>query len=107
MGGRCGSDPVWLWRRPAAAAPIQPLAQELPYAAGMTVKRKQFKKFLNTAFCVAVSHNSNLLYTMNGAYESTFLTSILRDSDFADLQNNTIKNSIFLKKIKLKEIKLL
>ena len=31
---RCGSEPVllWLWRRPAAAAPIQPLAGELPYA---------------------------------------------------------------------------
>ena len=29
-------DPVllWLWCRPAAAAPIWPLAWELPYAAG-------------------------------------------------------------------------
>ena len=25
---------LWLWSRPAAAAPIQPLAFELPYAMG-------------------------------------------------------------------------
>ena len=29
VGCVCGSDLVWLWRRPAAAAPIQPLAWEL------------------------------------------------------------------------------
>ena len=35
-GGRHGSDPalLWLWRRPVATAPIQPLAWEPPYAAG-------------------------------------------------------------------------
>ena len=32
---------LWLWYRPAAAAPIQPLAWELPYAAGAAVKRKK------------------------------------------------------------------
>ena len=31
---RLGSDPGWLWHRPAAIAPIQPLAWEPPYAAG-------------------------------------------------------------------------
>ena len=30
---------LWLWCRLAAAAPIQPLAQELPYAAGVALKR--------------------------------------------------------------------
>ena len=36
VGCRCGSDPMslWLWRRPVATAPIQPLAWEPPYAAG-------------------------------------------------------------------------
>ena len=28
---------LWLWGRPAAVAPIQPLAWELPYAAGVAV----------------------------------------------------------------------
>ena len=36
VGCRCGSDPMmlwlWLWHRPAAAAPIRPLGWELPYA---------------------------------------------------------------------------
>ena len=36
VGCRQASDPVllWLWRRPVATAPIQPLAWEPPYAAG-------------------------------------------------------------------------
>ena len=29
---------LWLWYRLADVAPIQPLAQELPYAAGVTLK---------------------------------------------------------------------
>ena len=33
--------------RPAAVAPIQPLAQELPYAAGVVLKRKKKKNTLN------------------------------------------------------------
>ena len=37
-----GLDPtlLWLWRRPAAAAPIGPLAWESPYAEGAALKRK-------------------------------------------------------------------
>ena len=31
---------LWLWCRPEAAAPIQPLAQELPYAAGSALNNK-------------------------------------------------------------------
>ena len=31
---------LWLWHRPAAAAPIQSLAWELPYATGATLKKK-------------------------------------------------------------------
>ena len=35
---------VLLWHRPAAAVPIPPLAWELPYAAGLAVKKKKKKK---------------------------------------------------------------
>jgi len=37
VGCRRGLDPalLWLWRRPVATAPIQPLAWEPPYAAGV------------------------------------------------------------------------
>ena len=36
VGCRCGLDPtlLWLWHRPVATAPIQPLAWEPPYATG-------------------------------------------------------------------------
>ena len=30
---------LWLWRRPAAAAPIGPLAWEPPYAVGVALKK--------------------------------------------------------------------
>ena len=41
VGYRCGSvlALVWLWHRPAAAALIQPLARELPYATVAALKR--------------------------------------------------------------------
>ena len=31
---------LWLWHKPEAAAPIQLLDQEIPYAAGVANKRK-------------------------------------------------------------------
>ena len=42
---RRGLDPefLWLWLRPAAVAPIRPLAWKLLYAAGMALKNKQTK----------------------------------------------------------------
>ena len=45
VGHRLGSDPelLWLWHRPAAVAPIQPLAWELPYAMGVALKNGQKK----------------------------------------------------------------
>ena len=41
IASRHSSDPKWLWwwHRLKAAALIQPLAQELPYAAGAAVKK--------------------------------------------------------------------
>ena len=48
VDGECGLDPVllWLWRRPAAAAPILPLAWELSDAAGVALKKD--KPYLST-----------------------------------------------------------
>ena len=45
VGHRQGSNPLllWLWYRPAAAL-VQPLAWELPYAIHVTLKRKKKKK---------------------------------------------------------------
>ena len=48
IGCRHGSDPVlqWLWHRPMATAPIQPLAWESPYAvaAALEKAKRQRKK---------------------------------------------------------------
>ena len=41
-------DPMllWLWPRPAAAAPIYRLARELPYAEGIALKSKKKRKII-------------------------------------------------------------
>ena len=46
VGHKHGSDLALLWLRcrPAAGAPIQHLAWELPYATGAALKRKRKKK---------------------------------------------------------------
>ena len=45
VGRRSNSDPksLWLWRVPAAIAPIGPLAWESPYATGAALKRQKIK----------------------------------------------------------------
>ena len=42
VGHKYGLDPalLWLWHRPAATATIRPLAWELSYAEGATLKSK-------------------------------------------------------------------
>jgi len=42
VGRRPGLDPelLWLWHRPAATAPIRPLAWEPPSAMGAALKRQ-------------------------------------------------------------------
>ena len=38
------ADAAWLWRRPAAVAPVGPLAWEPPYAVGAAIKRQKKKQ---------------------------------------------------------------
>jgi len=49
IGCRPGSDPMclWLWGRPAATAPIQPLAWEPPYTMSVALKIQKTKKKVN------------------------------------------------------------
>ena len=46
VGRRHSLDPelLWLWYRPAAVAPIGPLAWEPPYAVGAALKRQKDEK---------------------------------------------------------------
>ena len=47
---QCVKDPalLWLWHRLAAVALIVPLAWELPYAAGVTLKKSKTNKQTKT-----------------------------------------------------------
>jgi len=83
---RRGSDPVllWLWRRPVATAPTQPLAWEPPYAAGAaqeiatitttttTTKKKRPKKKKNIDLlisCLAIYHEEIISHTQIFTYK--------------------------------------
>ena len=50
----------WLWYRPAAVAPIQPIQFELPYATGAALKSKTKKKGERNAF-LNLNASANLL----------------------------------------------
>ena len=60
VGHRYSSDSelLWLWYRPAATAPIRPLAWELPYAADVALKGKKILKSLRyqTHFRILLLH---------------------------------------------------
>ena len=64
VGHRCGSDLVllWLWPRPAAAASIQPLVWELPYATGMALKETDWKPGLVPALPVTDSMTEGKIF---------------------------------------------
>ena len=54
---------LWLQCRPAAAAPIRPLARELPYAAGAALKRKRKKSATTTKKYKTKTFDSEMLMT--------------------------------------------
>ena len=62
IGSRCGLDLVllWLWCRPAAAAPIQPLPQKLSYATGVALKKEE--KY--NAYCGFFIFYKSLIYDL-------------------------------------------
>ena len=57
VGRRRSLDPtlLWLWRRLAATALIQPLAWELPYAAGTTLKKDKKQNKTKNQKCILQS----------------------------------------------------
>ena len=44
----------WLWHRPAAVVPVQPLVWELPYATGVALKRKKNSTFHRDTYSKAI-----------------------------------------------------
>ena len=78
IGCRQGLDLalLWLWCRPAATAPIRPLAREPPYAAGVAVKRKKKKDLamstvhissLGIFACLRQDQNNNKLLLLRSS----------------------------------------
>ena len=66
IGLRRGSDLalLWLWRRPVAVAPIQPLAWEPPYVVGVALKSKKKKPPKNLSpWTSQMAHNNLLLHS--------------------------------------------
>ena len=53
---------LWLWHRPAAAAPIRPQAWELPYAPGVALKNTQEINYLQRQIQYAIIYLWNLKY---------------------------------------------
>ena len=69
VGHRCGSDPalLWLWLRPAATAPIIPLAWKPPHATGTALERKKDKGALTFPFFLTkiIDKTDGLLYSLD------------------------------------------
>ena len=61
VGCRCGLDLplLWLWHGPAAVAPIQPLAWELPYVTDVALKSKELPPAHQIHCGAATEPNSN------------------------------------------------
>ena len=84
IGRSCGSDPalLWLWCRPAAAAPIQSLAWEPPFAASVAPKKQKTKKELS----------NNLLFIFIYMYCSlTIISWMLQQKGLAMIYNTIHK----------------
>ena len=62
IGRGCVSDLalLWLWHRMAAAAPVQPLAWELPYAVGAVTKKKKLYYHLYNEIVCAMTNDTHL-----------------------------------------------
>ena len=73
VGHRCGLDLalLWLWHRPAAIAPIRPLAWEPPYDVGVALKRTKRQKKKKEKKFVA------FLYTNNEILEKEYKTTTI------------------------------
>ena len=66
VGRRCGSHLalLWLWGRPAATAPIQPLAGEFPHATGVApISKKKKKKSVYKTRILARNVQNNTVQT--------------------------------------------
>ena len=55
---------LWLWRRPAAVAPIRPLAWGLPHVVGVALKKKKKKIMFLELRAPALIGSSSRLFAL-------------------------------------------
>ena len=76
---------LWPWRRPAAAAPIPPLAWELPCATGVAITRKKiYKSLITNLFYFFVFFWPCLWHAESLGQESKHISHPSHSSDNAD-----------------------
>ena len=74
---------LWLWCRPSATALIRPLAWELPYAAGVALKRKNIYNILHiiiytyTSLYMHLTYHDIYTYVIICTYYTTYYIYIL------------------------------
>ena len=62
---------LWLWPRPAATAPIRPLAREPPYAMGAALKKEKKESAHNKPIQHQLSeHKSHSILGCNAMFGS-------------------------------------
>ena len=71
VGHRRGLDLARLWYRPAAVAPVRPLAWKLPYAVGTALKRQKINKNKNEA-CMLFVYNSLVLISLSIVFDINY-----------------------------------
>ena len=93
VGCRRGSDPalLWLWRRPVATAPIQPLAWEPPYVTGTALKKSkktneqkppdEAGRIISTQILIAILLLSKM-FLFGHSIMATLVASLLITHDF-------------------------
>ena len=78
VGYRHGSDPalLWLWCSPVAAALIQLLVWELPYAMGVDLKDREKKKFYFQKFKITSFFLKAFFFNLKNEYISTLVVMV-------------------------------
>ena len=104
IGVKCSSDPalLWLWCRPAAAAPIQSLAQEISICHRCSTKKQNKTKTKTPTWLLKHSTESfaqcsNLCTLKPSNHNDIFIQSYVSSSAFEHNYNFIIKEKLYFK----------
>ena len=63
---------LWLWCRPAATVPFQPLAWELPYAVGMTLERQKPNRQTNKHMIISIDAEKSIHQNPTSIHKASY-----------------------------------